>query len=197
MSTDTATPLRDEDLGIDTRVPGALAHNMSSPPKSIVSFGGLGSVEARDARGSKPIRANTNKQQAIFGTPIHFALRGEWRDLQAPDLLQLIDGDAKRCFGAAATSRLHKLIEQRAASMPLPDGCVTIPTNDSHRVVWPDLLSVLAVVTKCTATVWLRNKAPSLLAARERRSTSLLVPPTFLDRLPAPTADIEGGNDGH
>jgi hypothetical protein len=75
------------------------------------------------------------------------------------------------------------LIGRRAEELPLPDCCVVLPPAATHRVVWPDLLSALAVLTKCSNAIWLRAKAPSLQAGLQRRDVSLLVPPSFAMRL--------------
>ncbi len=172
--------------------PGHLAHNMSSPPKSVVSFEGLNSMAGhRHPLGIDYI------DRVLFGTPIHFALLDEWRRLRTPGFLRLIDKGSKRRSPAAGEARLHQLIEQRAKTLPLPAGCVTVPGSISHPVLWSDALSVLTILTKCTTTVWLRDKTPSLLAAIEQRSVSLLVPPAFAHRLPAIAAPQTGEDHGH
>ena len=40
-------------------------------------------------------------------------------------------------------------------------------------------LTALAILSKCTDTVWLRDKQPSLTGSFERGAVSLLVPPGF------------------
>ena len=172
--------------------PRHLAHNMSSPPKSVVNFEGLNSMAGhRHPLGLDYI------DRVLFGTPIHFALLDEWRRLRTPGFLRLIDKGSKRRSPAAGEARLHQLIEQRAKTLPLPEGCVTIPGSISHPVLWSDALSVLTILTKCTTTVWLRHKTPSLLAALEQRSISLLVPPAFAHRLPAISAPQTGEDHGN
>jgi hypothetical protein len=49
--------------------------------------------------------------------------------------------------------------------------------------LWPDPLAAIAALTKCTDTVWLRGKAPTLINLTQRRNVSLLVPPDFLEQL--------------
>jgi hypothetical protein len=75
------------------------------------------------------------------------------------------------------------LINRRAAELPLPDGCAVIKTEPKQELLWGDLLSALAVLSKSTDTVWLRSKSPSLSWALQRSSISLLIPPAFMDRL--------------
>lgn len=175
----------------------SLVHNMSSPPKSIVSFGGLNSIAGQRGPFSGGVGGVSYKGRSFFGTPIHFALLDEWRRLRTPGFLRLIDKGSKRRSPAAGEARLHQLIEQRAKTLPLPEGCVTIPGSTSHPVLWSDALSVLTILTKCTTTVWLRHKTPSLLAALEQRSVSLLVPPAFVHRLPAIAAPQTGEDHGN
>jgi hypothetical protein len=83
----------------------------------------------------------------------------------------------------AATRQLNALINQRAQAMPLPEGCAVIVPRPEHAVLFADLLSTLAVFSKCTESIWLRSKTPSLIAARGYREVSLLIPPNFYEKL--------------
>lgn len=181
---------------IDT-APGHLAHNMSSPPKSVVSFDGLSSMASQGNPGGSGAVGVGYQARAFFGTAVHFALHDKWQRLRTPGFLRLIENSAKRHSTKAGEARLQQLIEQRAKTLPLPDGCVTIPSHQSHAVLWSDPLSVLTILTKCTTTVWLRDKSPSLLAALDQQSVSLLVPPAFAHRLPAAAAPLIGEDHGH
>jgi hypothetical protein len=177
----------DRGPGIEEPPHGGLAHNMSSPPKSVVSFEGLGAGP----------ESNAPSTRKLFGTPIYFGLSDEWLQLRARDFLDLIEERSKPRSRAADEARLYKLIEQRAETMPLPDGCVTTPCKSYQRAYWQraywaDPLTVLTILTKCTQTVWLRRKSPSLLAAIERRGVCLLVPPAFTSDLPNPMAQPQG-----
>ena len=82
-----------------------------------------------------------------------------------------------------ATRQLNTLINRRAQSLPLPEGCAVIASQPVHQVLFTDLLSTLAVFSKCTDSVWLRSKMPSLVAARRHEAVSLLIPPTFVKNL--------------
>ncbi|MGK0157720.1 MAG: hypothetical protein ACI9SE_004703 [Neolewinella sp.] len=189
----------------DLNVPGLsheqalqrLAHNMSTPPKSVVSFEGLGALTTQHGPGGSGAAGVRYNGRSFFGMPVRFALRNEWLRLRTPGFLRLIEPGSKRRSPRSAEAHLHQLIQQRADELPLPEGCVTIPSDTSHPVLWHDALSMLAILTKCSTTVWLRRKMPSLLAALEQRSVSLLVPPAFVYRLPTAQADPNGGNHGH
>jgi hypothetical protein len=77
------------------------------------------------------------------------------------------------------------LINARAEELPLPDGCVVIRRTEAEREIWKDALTALAILTKCSDVIWLRDKHPALQAAFERgAATTLLVPPGFASRLP-------------
>jgi hypothetical protein len=76
-----------------------------------------------------------------------------------------------------------QLINQRAAELPLPEGCAVVKSLHSHETFWPDPLAALTVLTKCTDTVWLRAKTPTLSKLSDQRSVSLLIPPRFLEAI--------------
>jgi hypothetical protein len=82
------------------------------------------------------------------------------------------------------TKHLIALIEECAIKLPLPEGCAVIPIKPTHQVLWTDVLTSLAVLTKSTATVWLRGKTPSISSIANRTAVSLLVPPGFASQLP-------------
>ena len=65
----------------------------------------------------------------------------------------------------------------------MPDGAVVIPVKEHHFKINTDLLSVLAVLTKCSASVWLRAKSPRLSALKTLREVSLLIPSSFTQNL--------------
>jgi hypothetical protein len=175
----------------------SLAQNMSTPPKSVISFEGLDSMATQRGPGGSGVCSISYTGRSFFGTPIRFALRDEWLRLRTPGFLRLIEPGSKRRSTRSGEAHLHQLIEQRADELPLPEGCVTIPSDASHPVLWYDALSVLAILTKCSTTVWLRHKMPSLLAALEQRWVSLVVPPAFTHRLPTAQVDPNGGSHDH
>lgn len=152
-----------------------LLHNMSAPPKTVVKFDGLGVLDGSGAA----------KSPAVFGTAVRFRLAPEWRRLPLARFLRRLEPDCRLRAAADRAARVLELIERRAAELPLPEGCVLIRPGDDHAEPWGDPLSALAVLAKCTDTVWLRGKSPSLLAAQERADVSLLVPPAFAVRLPS------------
>ena len=154
----------------------ALLHNMSAPPRTTVTYGGLGSLaKGRRSRGGKPAT-----WPSLVGRPIRFCLPDDPRISSASQILR---GLGVKPVGSADET-LRRLIDECADSLPLPDGCAVIMTNTEHQVLWSDLLTTLAVLTKCSASVWLRAKTPSLTAGLARQGVSVLVPATFLHRLP-------------
>jgi hypothetical protein len=110
----------------------------------------------------------------------------------SPDeVLKFLDQDGRAperrtaaCIHGPAWERLAHLIDERAARLPLPAGCAVIAAHDEHPVRWPDTLAALAVLTKSTDTVWLRDKSPTLASILTgaaggralRTRISLLVP---------------------
>ena len=178
---------------VDAWLPN-LAHNMSTPPKSVVTFEGLGGLAERRKSSSSGLPSVGNQSRGIFGTIVRVTLLPEWLRLRTAGFLRLIEPGSKRHSPQANAARLHEHIERRAAELPLPTGCLTIASKPEHPVMWHDVLSVLAVLTKCADTVWLRDKLPSLAAALDLREVSLLVPPGFANRLSEtsipPTAEI-------
>jgi hypothetical protein len=163
-----------------------LLHNMSTPSKSVVQFAGLGDLVPARQPGGSGVTAHGNQSPRFFGTPVRFELSAAFRRLSEPAILRQLDPGAKRRSPPARGARLVELIEQRAASLPLPGGCVVIRAEPAHPMLWHDALTALAVLAKCTDTVWLRDKSPSLASAIERGSVSLLVPPAFAAALPDP-----------
>ena len=161
-----------------------LLHNMSTPPKSVVKFDGLsGLVRNPTAEGSAAPPAGEVGPR-LFGTPVRFDLPPELRRLKPAGLLRRLEPASKLRSSVACEARVQELIEQRVAALPLPEGCIVIVPNDRHPILWDDLLTALAVLAKCTDTVWLRGKTPSLLSATQRGTVSLLVPPGFAVHLP-------------
>ena len=165
----------------------SLLHNMSAPPKTVVSFAGLGFGKPAQSLKAALAREDPAPDRAEdFGTVLSFALAADMSARSARSILRLLHAKP----GADPDSSLTALIEARAAELPLPDGVLVVPRSARglHRVLWPDLLSVLVVLTKCSDHIWLRAKNPSLIAALSRRSVSLFVPPTLHHRLPPETA---------
>jgi hypothetical protein len=64
---------------------------------------------------------------------------------------------------------------------------VVITALGDHRMIWPDALSALAILSKCSDSIWLRAKRPLLTAALVRRRATLLIPPHFANQLPEVT----------
>jgi hypothetical protein len=154
----------------------ALLHNMSAPPKSVVKYAGL--ADLASAAGRNPLFAPL--WSGVFGTPIRFVLPPDTSRAGPSGILRLLGIEPAR----DPERQLCTLIDERARELPLPDGCAVVPASQTHRVVWPDALSTLAVLTKCSDSIWLRTKSPALQAGLMRRDLSLLVPPFFATLLP-------------
>jgi hypothetical protein len=151
----------------------ALLHNMSSPPKSVIKYAGLsniGRAEEAKERGNKA---------GAFGTFISFRLPQSLCRMSPKSILKQLEvdvvGDPKEF--------LLSLIETRARELPLPEACLVVPTNSAHPSPLPDLLSALAVITKSSQSIWLRDKSPRLSALKRMGQISLLVPPGFTENI--------------
>ena len=156
--------------------PAQLLHNMSAPPKSVVKYGGLKTMLS-------PTEGDNNSSSkapfdALKGA-VKFLLPERPRFRASTVILKIL-GEKKTDTPDEA---LIKLIEVRAAELPLPDGCLIIPDGD-YPVIWPDLLSALAIITKSSGSVWLRSKSPALSVIEKRRSVCLLLPEDFIPKLP-------------
>ena len=156
--------------------PGGLLHNMSAPPKSVVQYGGLSAMHFLP---QAPV-VSSLQTSAVRPMALRFELAGDCSADSLSQLLRSLGVTPKR----AAQAQLDALIDARAAELPLPPGCAVIACQPGHRVIWSDLLSVLAVLAKCSDTLWLRDKNPSLSSALSRRRVSLLVPARFVPLLP-------------
>jgi hypothetical protein len=116
----------------------------------------------------------------MHGIPVRFGVPRRLAMRTPATILRTLGEPA----GADSAARLRQLIEARAAELPLPEGCAVVPASPEHASPWPDALSGLAVLTKCSGTVWLRSKTPLLGAGQNRDQVSLLVPPAFAASLP-------------
>jgi hypothetical protein len=164
-----------------------LLHNMSAPPKTVVSFTGLGFRKPQQSlKAALAAEAPKPDSGEDFGTVLHFTLDATMNARTPRAILRLLGAK----HGSDPDGTLAALIETRATELPLPGGLLVVPATAPgiHRVLWPDLLSVIAVLTKCSEHVWLRAKNPSLSAALSRRTVCLFVPPTLQHRLPPETA---------
>jgi len=186
-----------------------LLHNMSAPPKSVVKFSGLSSLAGLALPPGRADAEHKHMAPGRFGTLLRFELAPEWRTLTPAQMLERLaaPGQAGAAFdaghgeapddplgdalsdssgdrpgeapGAGPAQRLAALIDQRARRLPLPPGCAVVASHPGHAAPWGDPLTALAILSKCTDTVWLRDKQPSLVGTFERGAVSLLVPPGF------------------
>lgn len=160
----------------DAPSPGSLLHNMSAPPKSVVQYGGLSQLVQ-----GQPGSAGSKRWMLVSGAlAVRFDLPGELSACNATEWLRHLGVKPQR----GAPAQLDALIDARARELPLPPGCAVIACQPSHRRIWTDPLSVLAILAKCSDTLWLRDKNPSLSSAQVRGRVSLLVPALFVQHLP-------------
>lgn len=162
-----------------------LLYNMSAPRTAVVTYAGLAALPREYrwrywAQRPNPAPCPPALTEAeIFGTPVRFALPEDFTAATPEAVLEALGVEPADDPAAA----LERLLEARAAELPLPDGCLVVPTAQNHTVIWPDALSVLAVLAKFSDSLWLRAKTPSLASALVGRRTSLLVPPSFASAL--------------
>ncbi len=158
---------------------GALLHNMSVPPKSVIRYGGLGALAQQIGPGGTGITRLNISGHYRHGQALRVELPPGFSGHTAQDILRSLGLDPEAPGGASAVQRLQQLINQRAEELPLPSGCAVIPDEPAYPQPWKDPLAALAVLTKATDAIWLRAKVPVLGHLAKRRSVSLLVPPTL------------------
>lgn len=166
--------------GEDTR---QLLHNMSAPPKTVVKYSGLEGLAKQSGPGGSGVTGLKYTNRVVNGLPVRFVLPTEFIGQDSEKILRLLKIDRSDRF-STADSQIVALINHRADELPLPQGCAVMAAHDSHGVIWPDALSALAILTKCTDSIWLRSKTPSIASVKGKPSLSLLVPPLFTNQLP-------------
>lgn len=160
--------------------PCGLLHNMSAPPKTYVKYSGLADLAVSRGKLSAHKVLTQTSAFGLFGTPVRFALPPELKGRSPIFLLRHLGVDPLK----DPDRQLVALINTRAKELPLPDGCAVIPALACHPILWADTLSALAILAKCSDSIWLRDKAPALSAALQHKQVTLLVPPLFVNRLP-------------
>lgn len=165
-------------------------------PQSVMKYEGLNPEGLSDlilhrtpgGSGVTSIGYKGNHDQrgrGLFGTYVAFTLDQSWVGLPPQTILDKLGTQLEP--QEDANKKLTQIINQRANELRLPDGCAVTDPSETHRVIWDDALTVLAILTKCTHSVWLRNKNPSLVIPEHKRTVSLLIPPLFELFLPEQT----------
>lgn len=163
--------------------PPGLLHNMSAPPKSVVRYSGLSGLAQQSGPGGSGVTALRYSNAGQHGSCVRFELAAHL-NLDSPiEILASLGLAQVSTTAASAARQLVQLINQRADELPLPEGCAVVKSLQSHETFWPDSLAALAVLTKCTDTVWLRAKTPTLSRLVGSRCVSLLIPPGFIDEV--------------
>ena len=157
-----------------------LLHNMSVAPKTVVKYSGLSEFARVGGPGGSGVAGIGYKGAGIFGIPVQFVL--------APNLALMTPAQILSALGekpkADSERQLAALINARAQELPLPEGCAVISGLKDSRRIWEDPLSALAILSKCSDSVWLRSKNPAIHAALKRQMVTLLVPPKFAALIP-------------
>jgi hypothetical protein len=163
--------------------PPALLHNMSAPPKSVVRYSGLSGLVRQSGPSGSEETSLRYSNVGQHGSCVRF----EWAahlPIDNPGEILASLGLAHESTSADSAARhLVQRINKRAAELPLPEGCAVVKSLQLHEMLWPDPLAALAVLTKCTDTVWLRAKTPTLSKLTGPRCVSLLIPPGFIDAI--------------
>ena len=147
--------------------------NMSTPPRSTVSYIGLGNL--LEAPGKTRV-----SDRATYAGVVTFCLAGQRPPVDLPQLLTLAGISPKQ---RDPEKELICCIEARAKALDLPDGAAVADVTGADPVTLTDPVTVLAVLTKSSEAVWLREKTPRLSVLLERVEASLIVPPAFIERL--------------
>ena len=163
--------------------PVGVLNNMSAPPKSVVRYSGLAGLVQQVGPGGSGVTSLRYRNSEQHGEAVRFELPAEFGADSPTDILQSLGLQYENARDGTAARHLIQLINKRATELPLPEGCAVVKSLQSHPQLWPDPLAAIAALTKCTDTVWLRGKAPTLSNLTHRRSVSLLVPPDFLEQL--------------
>jgi len=158
--------------------PARLLHNMSAPPKSVVKYAGLSKAVTAAGQYETYVR-RTYAHNGVFGSIIAFRLPPAMRLHKPATILEQLGVEP----GRDLEKTLCDLIEARAKELALPDACVVVPTKPGHKLPWTDALAALAIISKSSANIWLRSKAPRLSAFRNITARSLLVPPAYIDQM--------------
>ena len=158
----------------------SLLHNMSAPPKLVLKYSGLADLASKRGPGGSGVCNVRFDGIGIFGTRVRFVLPPDLAAESPAGILRHLGIDPQ----SDAAPQLAALINARSRELPLPDGCAVIPVAESHRIIWSDALSALAILSKCSDSIWLRAKTPAFNAALARQQVTLLVPPLFASRLP-------------
>ena len=162
----------------------SVLHNMSAPPKSVMKYEGLSGLATSLGPGGSGVTSMKYRPGRHYGKAVRVALPAVLQGASILDVLSAL-GEIDEGKGLPFTPerRLATLINRRASELPLPDGCAVIKAHPKHCVIWDDPLTVLAILSKSTETVWLRSKSPAIKSALQRDAISLLIPPAFIDRL--------------
>lgn len=167
-----------------------LLHNMGGPPHSSVEFSGLRALQGASGRvsaTSQGMRLDVELPFQLVGVPIP-KLQEVVPDLLSLEQLRILDAHE-----GTFEDRLAHLLDHHAETLPLPGACIVLeafeqgPPKDpnaskvrSRSVTWWDPVTVMAVFTKSSDSLWLRSKTPLLSRIEARRRLTLFIPKTHV-----------------
>lgn len=163
----------------------ALLHNMSVPPRSQIAHASNVTPALGRRTGYVLILPGGNAMPPVPADASDtFRAAAEAAEAQRLPgrLLALLDGHACRdqdVDPAQAAQELRRRINERAMQLPLPPVAAVCdrPWRDDPCVT--DLLDVLTVIAKSSATVYLRDREPNLAAIRDGRRVVVILPPNW------------------
>lgn len=141
---------------IHTETPAV--YNMSVAPRTVIS--------------------HRHAPQRFYGSGVCFALPKSVTDTSPAALLRLLAPDA-HCAAGTEHEALRALLNAAAAKLDLPGAAPVVPASMAGDRNCRSLRKVLAVLTKSSDRVYLRDKEPNLAILARRRSVVLLLPPTW------------------
>ncbi len=132
-----------------------LLHNMSVPPRTVISYG---------------------RNRRVVGKVLLFQLPPDVHATDAVALLSVLDGRQRRCSLKLAEQELRERINKHAASLPLPNAAVVVqpPRRANARI--SNVLSAITVMAKSSGNVYLQAKEPNLAMIREGGNIGVIVP---------------------
>lgn len=119
---------------------------------------------------------HTAPAKRTYGRGIVYQLPDGVRTTTASGLLTWIDGSRCNMSEEQAQVELRTRIERTVMDLPLPPAAVVSDQARENDRLCQDPLSVVTVLAKSSARVYLRGKEPSLLAVRPGRRVVVVVP---------------------
>ena len=128
-----------------------------------------------------PVRTVLTQSGRSYGQRLDFSLPFNLTEpvANASDLLQLLDGKGKTRAKSNAANELRKRLNAHALTLPFP---AVSPATELFQLQAPhceDLLTIMTVLAKSSAHVYLRDKEPILDGIRPGRRVVLMLSPDW------------------